>query len=164
MTRLVTGRLVLRPARQGDAPAFHQIMRHPQAMRYWSTLPHPDLDTTRKWLAPMIDSQTDFVIEHQGRVIGKAGAWRLPEIGLILHPDHWGQGLGTEAIGAIIGHVFATSDVAGLTVDIDPRNQTSLALFRRLGFVETGRAERTFKLGDGWADSIYMRLPRPDGH
>jgi len=94
-------------------------------------------------------------------VIGKAGAWRLPEIGLILHPDHWGQGLGTEAMRAVIDHTFATSDLAALTVDIDPRNAASLALFRRLGFTETGRAARTFRLGDDWADSVYMALPRP---
>lgn len=161
MTRLVTARLVLRRARPDDLPAFHQIMGDPAAMRHWSTLPHADMQTTRQWLAPMLDSRTDFVITHQGRVIGKAGAWRLPEIGLILHPDHWGQGLGTEAMRAVIDHTFATSDLAALTVDIDPRNAASLALFRRLGFTETGRAARTFRLGDDWADSVYLALPRP---
>ena len=32
---------------------------------------------------------------------------------------------------------------------------------RHLSFVETGRAERTFLIGDEWCDSIYMALPRP---
>ncbi len=34
----------------------------------------------------------DYVIEHKGRVIGKAGCYRLPEIGYMLHPDVWGMG------------------------------------------------------------------------
>ncbi len=29
----------------------------------------------------------DFVVEHDDRVIGKAGLYHLPEVGFILHPD-----------------------------------------------------------------------------
>ena len=70
---------------------------------------------TRRWLQGMIafdPAQTDdFVVEPDGRAIGKAGCWRLGEIGFILHPDHWGQGLAREALEAVIPHVFATLPV-----------------------------------------------------
>ena len=48
-----------------------------------------------------------------------------------------------------------------LTADVDPRNAASLRVLGKLGFVETGRAERTFLLGDEWCDSVYLALPRP---
>src|SRR5580658_1935163 len=98
---LVTARLKLRRAAPGDLEAMHEILSDRRAMRFWSTAPHRDLAQTRVWLAAMIADgpplSGDFVIEHRGRVIGKAGAWRVPEIGFILHPDYWGQGFAAEA-------------------------------------------------------------------
>jgi RimJ/RimL family protein N-acetyltransferase len=148
-----------------DINAFHAILSDPLAMRYWSRPPHTELDETRAWVEAMIaappDESDDFVIERDGRAIGKAGCWRLPEIGFILHPDHWGQGLATEAVGAVIDHVFAAHDIAAIEADVDPRNEASLRLLFRLGFEETHRASRTLKLGDEWCDSVYLSLGRP---
>lgn len=160
-----TPRLLLRRARMDDLDDMHRILANAVAMRYWSTPPHGDIEQTRAWLGAMIDASPDesddFIVEHGGRVIGKAGCWRLPEIGYILHPDYWGQGLAREALGAAIIHVFATSPVTALTADVDPRNAASLRLLERLGFRETHRAERTMQIGDEWCDSVYLSLPRP---
>jgi len=164
MDEILTSRLRLRRARPDDLAAMHAVLSHPAAMRYWSTLPHSDLEQTRGWLAGMIhapDDSLDFVVEYEGRVVGKAGMWRLPEIGFILHPDVWGLGLGHEAADAVVRAAFARPEVSELTADVDPRNAASRALLDRLGFVETGRAERTFLLGDEWCDSIFLALKRP---
>ncbi len=109
------------------------------------------------------DADDDFVIEHRGRVIGKAGCWRMPEVGFILHPDYWGQGLILEAMTAAIAHAFARwPDVAALEAEADPRNLGSLAVLAKLGFVEVRRAERTWRVAGEWSDSVYLALPRPD--
>ncbi|HEY2708678.1 MAG TPA: GNAT family N-acetyltransferase [Caulobacteraceae bacterium] len=162
---LITERLRLRRAREGDLAAMHAVLSNAEAMRYWSTPPHQSLDQTREWLAGMIadgpPGSDDFVVEHQGRVIGKAGCWRLPEIGFILHEDRWGQGLAGEAAGAVIAHVFTAHDLPAITADVDPRNTASLRLLARLGFVETGRAKGTFEIGGELCDSVYLALARP---
>ena len=162
---ILTERLRLRRARPEDAAALHAVFRDPRAMRYWSTPPHAALGETERWLDSMIGADPevsdDFVIECEGVVIGKAGAWRLPEIGFILHPDFWGRGLAYEALSAVREHLFATRALQRLTADVDPRNAPSLRLLARLGFVETGRAERTWRVGDEWCDSIYLVLERP---
>jgi RimJ/RimL family protein N-acetyltransferase len=103
------------------------------------------------------------VIERQGRVIGKAGCWRLPEIGYILHPDYWGRGFAREALEAIIPRMFETHPIDAIVAEVDPRNGASLGLLARLGFAETGRAARTLKVGEEWCDSVYLSLPRPGG-
>ena len=135
------------------------------AMRYWSTPPHRSLDETREWLESMIgdapEERDDYVVEHDGRVIGKAGCWRVPQIGYILRPDHWGRGLAREALTALIPLLFDRFPIPAITADVDPRNLASLALLRRLGFAETGRAERTWLVGDEYCDSVYLALPRP---
>ena len=162
---LRTERLLLRRARSDDVEAMHTIVSDPRAMRYWSTLPHADLAVTRDWFAHMLGEQPpdrdQFIIEHDGRLIGRVGIWRMPELGFILHPDMWGRGFASEALGAFIGHVFATHAMDGLTADVDPRNAASLKVLAKAGFVEIGRAQRTFLLGDEWCDSIYLALRRP---
>lgn len=161
---LRTARLTLRRARAEDLEPIHAVLSDPRAVRYWSTGPHRDLATTRAWLDAMIASppelSEDFVIEHGGVAIGKVGAFRLPEIGYILRPDRWGQGLASEAIGAFLRHVFATRDLDRITADVDPRNAASLRLLARHGFVETGRAARTFCIDGEWADSVYLARRR----
>jgi RimJ/RimL family protein N-acetyltransferase len=163
--QLRTPRLILRRARAADADALHTVLSDPAAMRYWSTPPHATIDETRAWLADMITSvppeSDDFVVECEGRVIGKAGCWRLPEIGFILHPSAWGLGLASEAVRAVAAHVFAAYDIAEITADVDPRNAASLALLAKLGFVETGRARATFVVAGEPVDSVYLALPRP---
>lgn len=160
-----TPRLRLRRAQDNDLLAMHAILSDRGAMRYWSSLPHEDLVQTQAWLDGMIqappDASDDYIIEFEGRVVGKAGCWRIPEIGYILHPDYWGKGLALEALTAIIPHVFATFPIDAIMADVDPRNAASLALLSRLGFQETDRAARTWLIGEEWCDSVYLSLMRP---
>ena len=165
MAELQTARLRLRAAREDDLADLHAVLGDPEAMRFWSTSAHQDLQTTRTWLQDMIaaapEVSHDFVVEHQGVVIGKAGFYQLPEIGFILHRDYWGRGLAREALTAVIASVFASYPIDQIIADVDPRNAGSLAVLTRLGFVETGRAERTFLVGETWCDSVYLALQRP---
>jgi len=144
---------------------MHALFSHPAVMRYWSTLPHGDISETREWLERQLaaspDESEDFLIEHQGQVIGKAGCWRVPEIGFILHPEYWGRGLAREALEAVIERVFERFPIPAVEADVDPRNEASLSLLGKLGFKEVGRARRTWKIGDEWCDSVYLALPRP---
>lgn len=158
-----TPRLLLRPARPDDLDDVHVMLSDPRAMRYWSRPEHEKLDESRDWLANMIAATDadDYLIERQGRVIGKAGMWRKPEVGFLLHPDFHGQGLAHEAMEAVIPHLFTTHDLPELVAEADPRNAASLKLLARLGFLETRRASRTMKWRDEWCDSVYLALPRP---
>jgi len=162
---LITARLRLRRPGRGDLAAFHGFLGDPRAMRYWSTPAHAGLGESRAFLDRTLEAAAaglsdEFVIERDGRVIGKAGAWRMPELGYILHPDHWGQGLAREALGAVIGHLFATHALARLTADVDPDNAASLRLLAHLGFQRTGTAKRTLMWGEEWRDSVYLALDR----
>ena len=161
---ITTARLVLRRAVWGDLAAVPGIMSDPRAMRYWSRPEHETVEETREWLRYMVEppeDSVDFLIERDGVVIGKAGAWRLPEVGFLLHPDHWGQGLATEAMRAVVRYLEGEfADLPELTAEVDPRNLASLRVLEKLGFRETHRAERTLQWRDEWCDSIYLALPR----
>ncbi|MCW3797237.1 GNAT family N-acetyltransferase [Sphingomonas sp. BN140010] len=158
---IATERLLLRRARAEDATPLHAIMRDPHAMRFWSTLPHAGMADTEAFVASMMapphDGSDDFIVEADGRVIGKLGAWRLPEVGYLLSPGVWGRGYASEALAAFIAHRRRCGSQE-LTADTDPRNEASMRLLRRHGFIETGRAERTWLIGGEWFDSVYWRL------
>lgn len=155
-----TPRLRLRRAHPSDLSALHRVMSDPVAMRYWSTPPHTNLDETRQFLADMISAPAtesdDFLVEYRGEVIGKAGCWRVPEIGFILSSHYWGMGLAYEALSAIVPRVHERFSISTITADVDPRNERCLTLLKRLGFAETGRAERTWLVGTEWCDSVYL--------
>ncbi|SFS12713.1 GNAT family N-acetyltransferase [Yoonia litorea] len=162
---LRTPRLILRAARQSDVHDLFAIYGDPKAMRFWSTAPHADLGVTQeavsRQMAAAQERLTYFVIEMDGRAIGNAGMYRGDEVGFILHPDFWRQGIVKEAMTAIIPYLFEVTDVAALTADIDPRNEGSAGILRSLGFHETGRAKNTYCINGEWSDSLYFALPRP---
>jgi RimJ/RimL family protein N-acetyltransferase len=165
---ITTERLRLRHARLSDAEAMHAVLSDPVAMAYWSSLPHETLEQTRAWIAAMVaapaaaDGQSlDFIIEFEGRAIGKAGFWKPPEIGYILRRDHWGRGLAREALEAVIRVGFEEGGIEAIIADVDPRNAASLGLLERLGFVRTGFARETWEIGGVLLDSVYLTLKRP---
>jgi len=165
LDRIVTDRLVLRPARLDDAGALHAVFIRPEAMTWWSSPPHETLDQTRAWLDSMIAHQhsgLDFLIERDGQVIGKAGFFAAPDIGYILHPDHWGQGLAREAVVAVLDRLFALTDHAEATADVDPDNAASIRLLESLGFRRTGFAERTWNVGGEWKNSYFYAVSREE--
>ena len=156
-----TGRLVLRRARLDDALAMHAIMSDARAMRYWASLPHTILAETERWMQSMVAvdlaTSDDFIVTLDGALIGKLGAWQLPEVGFLIAPAHWGKGYASEGFAAFVAHRRALGSPE-LTADVDPRNLASLRLLMRHGFIETGHAAGTFQIGDELCDSIYLRL------
>lgn len=160
-----TARLTLREVRpEDDLGAMHAILRQQSAMAYWSTPPHDRVEQTTAWLANMAAippfEGEDFIVEHEGRVIGKAGFYRFPEIGYMLDPAVWGRGLAREAVGAVVERGFSVQRLPRIQADVDPRNTASIQLLERLGFSVTHHAARTWLVGDLWCDSVYFALTR----
>ncbi|WP_417308761.1 GNAT family N-acetyltransferase [Devosia sp.] len=164
---LRTARLILRRARPEDLQDIHAVMSSPAAMQYWSRLPHESLAVTEEWFPRSLlcegnPEADEWVIEFGGRAVGYVGIWKPPEFGFILHPDVWGQGIGSEAVTAYLDHAFDHFDIDEITADVDPRNAGSLRLLEKHGFRITGTEKNTFKLGEEWADSVYLSLQRSD--
>jgi len=162
MDELRTKRLLLRRATIADLDAIHALLSNPEAMRYWSSVPHTERAESEEWLQSMVDAdpaaRDDFCVELDGHVIGKLGCWQLPEIGFLFDPAYWGQGYASEAMAAYLDRRRAIGTPSPITADVDPRNDRSLALLVRHGFVETGRQERTWNVGGEWCDSVYLEL------
>ena len=80
-----------------------------------------------------------------GTLAGTAGIFRwadgpepAAEIGYDLAPEWWGQGLMTEALGAIVAYAFATLGLARLEALVLDGNARSCRTLERVGFRHTG--------------------------
>ena len=157
-----TQRLLLRPPRPEDLADIHAIFADDEAMTYWSRGPHASLDETRAWIQPLLDdpaaSPCDLFIEMEGRIVGKMGCWRIPEVGFILHRSVWGRGVAREGLLGLIQHMRGAGACDHLWADVDPRNSRSRALLEACGFRRAGFARNTIRTHLGWCDSDYFRL------
>ena len=169
-----TQRFQLREARKGDLADFHEICSNCEVMRYWGWPTHTSIDETNEYLQTMIASSTNGHIEFvivfpspstavsKDKVIGTAGIWdeATGEIEFMLHRDYWAKGYMSEVLTALIP-IFWEKGVEKVFADVDPRNEGSMKVLDRFGFVETRREKNTFKIDIGWCDSAYLELWRP---
>jgi RimJ/RimL family protein N-acetyltransferase len=160
---LETERLVLRRMMRYDAPALHTMLSDPETMRYWSTPPHPTIAETEAWVAEGLGAMArgdghDFVVLESDRLIGRVAFWMGNEIGFLFSRAVWGKGYAQEAMNAVLRYGFDQLGFKSVRADVDPENARSLKLLERVGFQRTGFAEKTFKIGERWVDSVYLEL------
>jgi ribosomal-protein-alanine N-acetyltransferase len=154
---IATDRLILRRPQVADLEDIFHIFCDNDAMTYWSSPAHQSMAETEAWLNPIIEdpvaSAFDYFIEFQGRIIGKLGCWRIPEIGFALNKAYWGQGIAQEAMVAFVAHMKTVKVCDHLFADVDPRNQRSKKLLEKCGFRKVGHRPRSIETHIGWCDS-----------
>lgn len=159
---LHTDRLVVRRPEIGDAEALHERRNLADTARYqdW-TVPYP-LESARRMTAgaATMDGPADddwwmmtIVVADGGAIAGDVAihqTWqgRAAEIGYTLHPDHWGKGYGTEAVGAVVDALIEAG-VRRLSASTHPDNVNSVRLLERLGFRYEGREVQSYFEADG---------------
>jgi [ribosomal protein S5]-alanine N-acetyltransferase len=162
--QLRTKRLLLRRFRPDDLYSMHAIMSDAETLRYWNFHPHATLEDTRVWLqefmGPPSDESDDFVIEHDGKVIGMLGSKVLPWVGFVLARGAWNQGFATEALAAFTRYIFRRR-LAFVVAQTDVRNAAARGLLARAGFREFHRGPFTHE-GTGEAvELVCLRLDHP---
>eukprot|EP00762_Andalucia_godoyi_P001806 ANDGO_05945.mRNA.1 hypothetical protein DDB_G0280265 len=80
------------------------------------------------------------------------------ELGISIAPHWQKKGLALEAMHWIITELFNRHKKRLVTVSIDPRNASSLALFLRLGFKERHRSYRSILMRGEWVDDLILEL------
>lgn len=118
--------------------------------------------TTTSTAANPVDTQEPDIRP----VIGKIGIYapldvsKSGEIGFLLNGSYHRRGLVSEALSAVLEYLFEQKGVETITTDVDPRNEASIGILEKHGFVLTGRAPRTLEIGGQWVDSEYRTLTK----
>ena len=84
------------------------------------------------------------------------------EIGFALRQARWGQGLGSEAVAAVVAFAFNQLALHRIDADVDPRNGRSLKLLERVGFKREGHLRERYFMNGERQDALMMGLLRTD--
>jgi RimJ/RimL family protein N-acetyltransferase len=174
---LRTERLLLRTMTGADVDHIHAYQSREDVCRYLTFEPRSREEVSEKVAkyatAVALNGDGDYwqlAVERAsepGRVIGdvyftiKSVANATGEIGWTLHPDFQGHGYMTEAASAVLGIAFTELCLHRVTAELDPRNDGSVALCRRLGLREEAHFVEDLWFKGGWGDTgIYAILDR----
>lgn len=162
---LTTARLSFRPFGPPDLALLEELHRDPEVGRYMGGV-WPDAQI-REALDRFIADQALFghakwaAHLHDGTFVGRAGisVWEPTgelELGYVLKPEYWGQGLATEAARAVADWAFANTDVDHIIAFTDPRNFGSQRVLERIGMVRLADRDMGFEVL-----SAYFEMRRP---
>ncbi|MGJ8529947.1 GNAT family N-acetyltransferase [Maritalea sp.] len=149
MFEIRTERLLLRPARLEDANRMQCILADFEVAKNLARVPHPyPANAAIEWIERVMDNVEPFdakfsIIDQDGHYCGSTGFSRsgeVPQLGYYLDPLHWGKGYMSEACKAVVGWIFDTANPDYIKSGVYPTNLASLAIQKKLGFVEIGRS------------------------
>lgn len=172
---LTTERLTLRCFDQHDAAGLFAIFSDPGVVRYWSSPEWADVSFARK----MIDEteaayesgdgvRLAVILTATGELVGQVNLHhmfhsnRRCEVGYALARAHWGKGYAVEAMQAALAYAFGPLNLNRIEADIDPRNDASEKVLRRLGFKEEGFMRERWIVKGEVCDTTYFGLIKRD--
>jgi [ribosomal protein S5]-alanine N-acetyltransferase len=173
------GRLRLREFDAADVPALHAVYGDPVATRYLSFEPRTSAEVeliVKRIVAdagtvPRREYAMAVELTHAGgrvevpagtAVIGMArlavGDYRSGQIGFALRQDRWHQGLGTEAVQALLELGFGRLGLHRVWGARSPTNEASARLMTRIGMREEGRIRHHVFVRGAWRDSVVHSI------
>lgn len=169
-----TERLLLRPLKLEDAPAYFKLRSSPEVMNYIQRPLAQSEAEVLEQIKEQLQSQTDgkmvvwAIADLNDQLIGVAGYWRMQlehqraEVGYMIDEPFHGQGLGTEALNAILAFGFQKMQLHKIEADIDPNNIASLRLLERFGFKQEALFRENRFFNEQFYDSCWLGLLRKE--
>jgi ribosomal-protein-alanine N-acetyltransferase len=80
---------------------------------------------------------------------------------LVIHPEHWGHGLGTDAAIALLRYLFDyLADTRAVATQVAADNVRALRLAATIGFTEYARGHEVYFRDGRYTDQVYLRFDR----
>lgn len=172
---ITTERLVLRRFRPDDAAVLAAYRSVPEIARYQSWDAPYSLERARiavesmAYADPAQPGWFQYAIEVAGgrELIGDVGVGlndnrMQAEIGFTLAPAYHGRGYASEAVRAVLGHLFRVQGLHKVSAECDARNLPSARLLRRVGFVQEGALRQHTWIKGEWTDDLLYGLLESD--
>jgi RimJ/RimL family protein N-acetyltransferase len=171
-----TDRMLLRPYRVADLPAFHDLHRRDDVTRY---LPWSSRDEEAARTAINRHLQLKVEVDDQGLTLAgfdpesgslvgefvlilRSVEHRGGELGYVLHPDFQGRGLATEGARHMLGIAFGKLKLHRVIARIDARNQASAGVLRKLGMRHEAHLVQNELFKGEWGDEDDFAMLRSE--
>jgi ribosomal-protein-alanine N-acetyltransferase len=162
-----TGRVRLRPVEERDYPLIHRWQQDPDVWWWMDHERAPSMIEVREEEGRAREEGHPFVIELDGRPVGKIGVNavrrrdRIASLYVFIgERDEWAKGVGSEAILALLGWVFDHLDLHRVELWSLAGNARAIGAYERCGFeIDARLPERSWKEGR-WHDRVVMSVTR----
>src|SRR5688572_28782911 len=156
--------LSIRAAEQADFDAWFEVFELVAAEGLWigAEVPLPRAYMEKRFGRELRnEAAVTFLVESDGLLVGRLNVddhWGCAELGMLVHPDHRGRGVGTALMDTCLDWCRARG-CHKVTLSVFPHNAAAIALYRRFGFEVEGRQRRHFRRRSGelW-DAMLMGL------
>ena len=178
---LTTERLILRLMTDGDIDDIHSYQSREDVCRYLLFEPRTREEVAEKVAkhaaATTLEKDGDYLqlalelpatTDAPARVIGDSYFTisslenSRGEIGWTLHPDFAGRGYAAEAARAVLNIAFRNIRLHRVYAELDPRNDASIALCKRLGMREEAFFVKDLWFKGAWADTGMYAILRDE--
>ena len=170
---LHTKRLTLRAHKMEDVNDLWQLRSNDEVRKYLDR-PKRSLKEIEKMIGDIIrnienNEAITWVINLHGqeKMIGDIGFWRIDrthhrgEVGYILSPKYWGQGLMSEALQVILKYGFEKMKLHSVEANVNPNNAASIRLLEKAGFKKEAHFTENYYGNGKFLDSaIYSLLEK----
>lgn len=174
MPVLETERLRLRKLTMRDAQDIYDYSRDPQVAKHVLWDAHRSIGESRAYLRYMLrkyrmnePASWGIELKETGKIIGTIGyMWiqsdnAAAEVGYSLSRAHWGRGLMTEALRAVIEYAFDSLHLNRVEAIHEIDNPASGAVMRKCGMQYEGRLrQKLFNKGRFVDVDLYAVLKR----
>ena len=155
-------RVIVRAAVDGDLAALAEARADEDVRRWWGAPSADDFD-------PPEDGAL-LVIEVDGAIAGSIQyeevtdpQYRSAGIDIFLAGQWQGRGLGREALGLLVRHLFESRGHHRLTIDPTAANERAIRCYEAVGFTRVGVMRQYERDDDGvWHDGLLMELLADD--
>ncbi len=164
-TVLETERCIIRETTVADVDEFYRIYAEPSVTYYMDRL-YDNPEEERAYAEEYIRKVYGFygygmwsiVRKDTGQVIGRAGlSWRegfeLPEIGFVIEVSCQRMGYAYEVCSTIVEYGMGELEFEGIQALVEPGNEASMGLCRKLGMQWEGTVECGGKEYEKWVIS-----------
>lgn len=170
--QLETNRLILRPIEKNDAEAVFSYRSDAWINRYQGWIPAALSDVyyfinykvSQEINLPGTWVQFVVILKDQNQIIGDIGVHFLSadtfqvEMGCTLHQMYHGKGYALEALKQMLHYLFDQLNKRRIIASIDPRNESSIKLYEKLGFRKEAHFRESIYLNGEWVDDLVYAL------
>ncbi|WP_323702976.1 GNAT family protein [Mammaliicoccus sp. Dog046] len=157
----------LRDLKQSDIDDIHAFNAKPEVSQYqvWEPQTYEEteafvnmlLNRDENWMYNVIvDADKDKVIGAVQLVSDTKN--QSAELGYIVHPDYWGNGIATDIGRTIIKYGFKVLKLNRIWASTDIRNTASEIVLQKLGMKHEAILRQNVKLKDGFRDSLIYGI------
>lgn len=171
---LSTERLVLRSHTSSDLQDLYR-MRTNDAVTKYLDRPKQSFEETAELLQKIMNGilnneAISWVIcrKDDPSMMGSIAFWRtIPEhhraeIGYMLLPEHWGGGLMSEALTAVLRYGFHQMNLHSVEANVNPENLASARLLEKAGFRQEAYFKENYFFDGQFLDSAIFSLLKAD--